>query len=73
VAVIDGGFCYKGKDLTISHPTFYNQALMLFQIMTRTRKKLNLVIINNEVILDRCLEILGYPAEKKEVVEEVKA
>jgi len=71
VAVIDSGFCYKGKDLTIAKPTFYNQALMLLQIMTRTRKKISLVIINNEEILDRCLEILGYPEEKKEAVAEV--
>jgi anti-anti-sigma regulatory factor len=37
---------------------------MLFQAITRARKKLKLIIVNNPEILERCMEILGFP--KKE-------
>lgn len=38
---------------------YYSQYGMLYQIVTRTRKKVHLVIINNKEILTRCLEVLG--------------
>ncbi|UXU91430.1 DNA/RNA helicase domain-containing protein [Burkholderia sp. S-53] len=47
----DGKLIYKGK-------AYYQPAKMLFQNITRSRKKLNLVIINNEQILNRCISIL---------------
>lgn len=38
---------------------YYSQSQMLYQILTRARKKLFLVIINNNIILNRCLEIIN--------------
>ena len=32
---------------------------MLYQIITRTIKELHIVIINNDIMLNRCLQILG--------------
>lgn len=63
VAVIDEFFCYNGNNLSIKNYTsvpYYNPVKMLFQIMTRTRRKLCVVIINNAEILERCISILNY-------------
>lgn len=60
VAVIDECFCYnsEGRLSIKGHGGYYSQRQMLFQILTRTRKKLYIVIINNEDMLKRCLDIL---------------
>jgi hypothetical protein len=63
VAVIDSHFYYK-PDNTLATKNYkktphFHPSKMLFQIMTRTRKKINLVIINNEEILERCMSILN--------------
>jgi Uncharacterized conserved protein (DUF2075) len=47
----DGDLVYKGK-------SYYNAEKMLFQNITRSRKYLNLVIIDNYELLDRCIHIL---------------
>lgn len=47
----NGSLIYKGS-------TYYDSAKMLFQNITRTRKRLNIVIINNGELLDRCISIL---------------
>ncbi|RQU90474.1 ATP-binding protein [Burkholderia cenocepacia] len=47
----DGHLIYTGK-------TYYQPAKMLFQNITRSRRRLNLVIINNEEVLKRCISIL---------------
>lgn len=47
----NGDLIYKGK-------AYYDPSKMLFQNITRTRKKLNLVIIDNEELLNRCITIL---------------
>ncbi|MBU9452936.1 hypothetical protein [Burkholderia multivorans] len=47
----DGELVYTGK-------AYYHPARMLFQNITRARKKLNLVIIRNVEILNRCVAIL---------------
>lgn len=61
-AVVDKHFFYKENRLStknyINKP-YYHPTKMLFQIISRTRIKLNLVIINNPEILTRCLEILN--------------
>ncbi|MTK13872.1 MAG: hypothetical protein F8N39_17955 [Clostridiaceae bacterium] len=62
VAVIDEHFYYRedGKLSTrgwCSRP-YYHPTKMLFQILTRTRKKLNIIIINNELMLNKCMDIL---------------
>lgn len=61
VAVIDQRFKFndEGKLSTNYHNPYYSPERMLFQIVTRTRMKLGIVIINNPTILKRCLEILN--------------
>ncbi|MGY6496017.1 DNA/RNA helicase domain-containing protein [Vibrio parahaemolyticus] len=57
--VIDQFFTYdnNGK-LIYSSRTYYDSVKMLFQNITRTRKKLKLIIIGNKDVLNRCLHIL---------------
>lgn len=62
VAVIDEHFYYKSGALSTRNykkNPYYHPTKMLFQIVSRTRIKLGVVIINNEEILNRCLEILN--------------
>lgn len=73
VAVIDSYFYYKeeldiesGKMTRklaihncISKGYYYNPVKMLFQIMTRTRKKLTLIVIDNEAVLKECIKIVS--------------
>ncbi|MEP1782115.1 DNA/RNA helicase domain-containing protein [Reichenbachiella sp.] len=64
IAVIDPYFCYAENDrLAIcgygySKKPYYHPVLMLLQIMTRTRRKLSIIVINNPEIMKRCLSIL---------------
>ena len=56
---IDQFFDYdKNGDLIYRKKTYYEPAKMLFQNITRCRKNLNIVIINNETLLSRCLALL---------------
>jgi len=57
--IIDQCFFYNedGK-LQYGCKSYYHPVKMLFQNITRTRKKIHLVIINNPKILNRCLSIL---------------
>ncbi len=58
--IIDELFSYnKDGDLFYRGRTYYDAVKMLFQNITRTRKKLKIVIINNGEILNRCLKILS--------------
>ena len=50
---------YNSQGDLIADNTYYSQRQMLYQIITRTRKKLHIVIIDNEVMLDRCIDILN--------------
>lgn len=63
LAVIDQYFYYKNdKELsTRNYPNtpYYHPTKMLFQIMSRTRLKLCIVIIDNKEILKKCLNILN--------------
>lgn len=57
---IDQYFKYDATgDLVYHGSTYYAPTSMLFQNITRARKKLNIVLINNEQLLTRCLEILS--------------
>ena len=59
--VMDSNFSYneeKGR-LIYRGSSYYHPVKMLFQNMTRTRKKLHIVIVDNSVILNRCLSILN--------------
>jgi hypothetical protein len=57
---IDKHFFYndKGKLMYGGSP-YYHPVKMLFQNITRTRKKLHIVIINNSELMERCLNILN--------------
>lgn len=48
---VKGDLCYKGR-------AYYHASKMLFQNITRARKRLNIVIIDNEEVLRRCVEVL---------------
>ena len=59
--VMDSNFSYNEENgrLIYSGNSYYHPVKMLFQNMTRTRKKLHIVIINNSEILNRCLSVLS--------------
>ncbi|QWL64071.1 DUF2075 domain-containing protein [Aeromonas jandaei] len=58
--VIDKHFYYhKTGRLLYNSNTYYDTVKMLFQNITRTRKKLKLIIIDNKQVLSRCLSILN--------------
>ncbi|AEH02131.1 ATP-binding protein [Lacinutrix sp. 5H-3-7-4] len=61
VAVIDSHFYYDADNNlgTKGYSSYYHPTKMLSQIMTRTRKKLSIVVIDNEEVMDRCLDILN--------------
>ena len=57
--IIDDFFTYDTNgNLTYLKNTYYNPIQMLFQNITRVRKKLKLLLINNPVILKRCIQLL---------------
>lgn len=57
--IIDQCFFYnKDGKLQYRCKSYYHPVKMLFQNITRTRKKVYIVIINNPEILNRCLSIL---------------
>jgi hypothetical protein len=57
--VIDEYFSYDSNGLlTYNSKTYYDSVKMLFQNITRTRKKLKLIIIGNQQVLSRCLSVL---------------
>ncbi len=56
---IDKFFSYDNNgDLIYRGGVYYDPPKMLFQNITRCRKRLNLVIIGNEELLNRCIAIL---------------
>lgn len=59
VVIVDQHFRYKDNgELDYFANSHYLADKMLFQNMTRTRNKLKILILNNPVILDRCLTLL---------------
>lgn len=59
VVTIDQYFSYDTNgDLTYNAHSYYDLPKMLFQNISRCRKKLNLVIIKNSRLLSRCISIL---------------
>lgn len=71
VGVLDEYFYYKqdGSLSTQNYPKYphYHPTKMLFQIMSRTRLRLNIVIINNPEVLERCLEITSSTDKTKAI------
>ena len=59
VVIIDRFFSYDQKgDLIYKGTAYYDPVTMLFQNITRARKRLKIVIINNEELLNRCISVL---------------
>lgn len=57
---IDNFFAYDASgELTYKGGAYYAPTKMLFQNITRARRRLNLVIIKNQGVLKRCLAILN--------------
>ncbi|MBT2259299.1 DUF2075 domain-containing protein [Priestia megaterium] len=67
VAVLDQHFHYNEERKLSTKGwrvrPYYHPTKMLFQIVTRTRKKLHIIVINNESVLSQCLKIL-HPNKK---------
>jgi nucleoside-triphosphatase THEP1 len=60
VIVINEHFYYTDQlKLSYNAYYYYNPLETLFQAITRTRKKLKLVIINNENVYKRCIQIIN--------------
>ena len=59
VVVLDYSFKYKDSGELVANNAYYSQKQMLYQIITRAIKKLNIVIIKNTNMLERCIEILS--------------
>lgn len=59
--IIDSSFAYNEDNQLVSRGRYYyNPVGMLFQMLTRAREKICLIIVNNEVMLKKCLTIQGY-------------
>ena len=48
----------EGK-LVSQNKYLYREDKMLYQILTRARRKIHLVILNNTIVLDRCLKLMS--------------
>jgi hypothetical protein len=56
---LDKFFQYNDAgDLTYNGGAYYEPTKMLFQNITRARRRLNLVVIGNQALLNRCLAII---------------
>lgn len=61
IAVIGDSFMYNSDGKLVGdRRSYYHATKMLFQILTRTRKRLCLIIIDNEELLKESLKILGH-------------
>lgn len=56
--IIGENITYNTRGKLISDGTYYPSSKSLFQNITRTRGKLNFIIINNEKILNRLLDLM---------------
>ena len=62
VAIIDEHFCYERNVLSVKNyevTPYYNPVKMLYQIMSRARNQLAVIVIDNEEIMAHCLSILN--------------
>lgn len=58
LVVIGQDFLYKDDKLYFEGVSYYNPVQMLYQNVTRVRKRLSIVVVNNVEIFARCVEIL---------------
>ncbi|EKE4208793.1 DUF2075 domain-containing protein, partial [Campylobacter coli] len=59
LVVIDQHFYYNNNKLAYKINTYYNPIETLFQAMSRVRKKLFILIINNEEVFMNCMKIMN--------------
>ncbi len=59
VVLITPHIYYNEEGKLTSSETYYNEYKMMYQILTRVRKKLNIVIVNNTQVLERCTELIN--------------
>ncbi|EGK8085152.1 hypothetical protein IO401_001410, partial [Campylobacter lari] len=59
LVVIDKYFYYNDNRLDYKISTYYNPIETLFQAMSRVRKKLFILIINNKEIYTNCMKIIN--------------
>lgn len=60
--MIDDMFAYDDNGALIyREKSYYDPVSMIFQNITRTRKRLNVVIVRNEEIMEHCLSLLAEP------------
>ena len=59
VGLLSDKLYYKDGKLVSRGRYYYREDKMLYQILTRARHKVHLVIVNNPIVLDRCLRLLG--------------
>ena len=61
ITIIDKHFFYNDNgDLAIKgYKPYYEPSKMLYQIVSRVRNKLCIVIVDNPIILQRCLDIIS--------------
>lgn len=67
ICIIDKYFCYENGKLSTSgyrNNPYYHPTKMLFQIVSRTRLRLAVIIIDNEIILKRALQIISPPKKR---------
>lgn len=58
VVVVDQYFAYnQDGELSYNNKIYYNATKMLFQNMTRVRRKIKIIFINNDKLFSRCLRI----------------
>lgn len=70
--ILDQNFYYKEGRLNGTTSSYYNSAKMLFQILTRTKNKLYLIVVNNENVLQNILFLLnGHKKEGSLIGEKV--
>lgn len=54
----------NGKLVSSKSSYYYNEWRMLYQILTRARQKIHLIIYNNPQMLERCLKLINIPSQK---------
>lgn len=54
-----------GKLVSSKSSYYYNEELMLYQILTRARHKVHMIIFDNSPMLERCLALINKPLQNK--------
>ena len=59
VGLVSENMAYNPEGRLVSRGNYlYNEERMLYQILSRARKKIHLVIVNNPLVLERCLKLM---------------